>query len=110
MATRTEIAQEYLAKSMAGDIDGVMALVTDDVTLSRPMLGAVSGRQAVADAITSRPMAAGAFSPQFDEPVEAGDRVTVKGNLPPGLPVPISSLTWTFTFDGDKIARIEVGL
>jgi hypothetical protein len=34
----------------------------------------------------------------------------VKGNLPPGSPFPIPALTWTFSFQGDKISKIEVGM
>ena len=109
MPSKAEIAKEYLAKSMAGDVDGVLALVTDDVVLNRGMMGTVTGKQAVADAIRNRPIAAGAFAPTFEEPVEAGDGVKVKGNLPPGSLFPISSLTWTFSFQDDKIAKVDVG-
>jgi hypothetical protein len=110
MADRSETAKRYLELSLAGDSDGVIALLTDGVVLNRPMLGAVTGKQAVAEAIRNRPMAAGALAPAFEEPVASGDTVRVKGNLPPGAPFPIPSLTWTFTFDGDQIARIDIGL
>ncbi len=43
--TRTDLAQEYLDKSMANDIDAVMELVTDDVVLNRGMLGTVTGNR-----------------------------------------------------------------
>ncbi len=109
MATKIETAKDYLAKSIAADVDGVLALVTDDVVLNRGMMGTVTGKDAVAGAIRNRPVAAGAFAPAFDEPVEAGDVVTVKGNLPPGSPFPVPSLTWTFSFSGDKIAKVEIG-
>jgi ketosteroid isomerase-like protein len=106
--TKAQTAQDYLTKSMANDIDGVLALVTDDVVLNRGMMGSVSGKQAVADAIRNRPPGMD-LSPTFEEPVEAGDQIRVKGNLPPGSPFPISSLTWTFSFRDDKISRIDVG-
>ena len=109
MATRVELAKEYLARSTAADIDGVLALLTDDVVLSRGMLGTVTGKDGVAEAIRSRPASMAAFAPTFEEPVEQGEQVSVRGNLPPGSPFPISSLTWTFSFAGDKISRIEVG-
>ena len=109
MPSRTDLAQEYLTRSVAGDVDGVLALLADDVVLSRPMLGEVSGKQAVGDAIRNRPAAAGGLAPTFEAPVENGDQVRVQGNLPPGMPFPISSLTWTFSFAGDKISRVEVG-
>ncbi len=108
MASRTDLASDYLARSMANDIDGALELLTDDVVLSRPMLGEASGKQAVGDAMRSRPTAIGGMAPTFDAPVEQDDQVTVKGNLPPGLPIP--SLTWTFSFDGDKISRVVVGM
>ena len=110
MATKAEIARQYLDRSMASDIDGVLALVTDNVVLNRGMLGMVMGKQGLADAIRNRPAAPGGFMPTFEEPVESGDQVTVKGNLPPGSPFPISSLTWTFSFQDDKISRIDVGM
>jgi ketosteroid isomerase-like protein len=110
MPSKTEIAKDYLAKSMAGDADGVTALLTDGVVLSRGMLGTVTGKAAVADAIRSRPANIAGMTPNFEEPVEAGETVKVRGKLPPGTPFPIDSLTWTFTFTGDVISRIEVGM
>lgn len=110
MADKAALAQDYLAKSTANDIDGVLALLTDDVVLNRGMLGTASGKQAVADAMRNRPAGMGGFAPEFEEPVEAGDQVKVKGNLPPGSPFPIPSLTWTFSFNGDKISRIDIGM
>ena len=109
MAGKTELAKEYLAKSMANDIDGTLALLSDDVVLNRPMLGSVSGKQAVGDAMRSRPAGLGGFTPTFEEPVEEGETVRVKGNLPPGSPFPISSLTWTFAYSGDTISKIDIG-
>ena len=110
MPTRAELAGRYLQCSFAGDADGVMALVTGDVVLERPIVGTVSGKEALGAAITSRPMAAAGFAPTLDEPVENGDEVRIKGRLPAGSPFPIPSMTWTFSFEGDKIRRIEVGL
>jgi hypothetical protein len=108
--TKTELARTYLEKSLAGEIDALEPLLTDDVALNRPMLGVVSGKAAVLDAIRSRPAMAANFTPVFEEPRETGDQVQVKGNLPPGSPFPVSSLTWTFSFAGDAISRIDVGL
>jgi hypothetical protein len=110
MASRTELAKDYLAKSIATDVDGVMALLTDDAVLSRGMLGTVEGKAAIAEQMRNRPAAPGGLAPTFDDPVEIGEQVQVKGNLPPGSPFPVSSLTWTFSFRDDKISRIEVGL
>jgi ketosteroid isomerase-like protein len=106
--SKTDLAQTYLDKSMANDIDAVMALVTDDVVLNRGMMGTVTGKPAMAEAMRNRPagMMAG-VTPTFNPPVEKGETVEVKGDLPPGLPV--SSLTWTFTFSDDKISRIDIG-
>lgn len=109
MTTRTDLAKQYLEKSVANDVDGALALLTDDVVLNRGMLGSATGKQAVGDAMRNRPAGMGGFAPTFEDPVETGDQVQVKGNLPPGSPFPISSLNWTFDFDGDKISRIEIG-
>lgn len=110
MPSKTELAKEYLAKSVGGDVEGTLALLTDDVVLSRGMLGTVTGKQAVGDAMRNRPAAPGGFAPTFEEPVETGEQVQVKGNLPPGSLFPVSSLTWTFSYQGDKISRIDVGI
>ena len=75
MATKAQVAREYLDKSMAGDVDGVMALVTDDVVLSRGPMGTVTGKDGVADAIRNRPMAAASLAPTFEDAVEAGDQL-----------------------------------
>ena len=107
MPTKTELAQAYLDKSMANDVDAVMELVTDDVVLDRGMLGTVTGKQAMAEAMRSRPAGLAGMTPTFNPPVEEGETVRVKGDLPPGLP--LTSLTWTFTFSDDKISRIDVG-
>ncbi len=109
MASKAELAQEYLAKSMANDIEGTLALLSDDVVLNRPMIGAATGKEAVAEAMRSRPAGIGGMTPTFEEPQEAGDQVRVKGNLPPGLPFPVTSLTWTFSYAGDKISKIDIG-
>lgn len=106
---RVALAQEYLEKSLANDVEGTLALLSDDVVLSRPMIGTVSGKEAVADAMRNRPAGMGNFSLTFAEPVETGEQVRVKGTLPPGSPFPIPSLTWTFSYADDKISRIEIG-
>jgi len=110
VASKSDLAREYLEKSMANDIDGALALLSEDVVLNRPMLGAVSGKQAVGDSMRNRPPGMAGLTPTFDEPQETGDQVTVKGNLPAGSPFPISSLTWTFSFQDDKISKIDVGI
>ncbi len=109
MTSKAELAKEYLTKSMANDIDGTLALLSDDVVLNRPMLGAVTGKQAVGDAMRNRPAGLGGFTPTFEEPVEEGEHVKVTGTLPPGSPFPISRLTWTFAYSGDKISKIDIG-
>ena len=107
MPSKTDVAKEYLDKSMANDIDTVLTLVTDDVVLNRPMMGAVTGKEAMAEAMRNRPPGMAGMTPTFGEPTEEGETVKVKGDLPPGLPVP--SLTWTFSFTDDKISRIDIG-
>jgi hypothetical protein len=66
MGSKEELAMEYLARSMANDIDGTLALLTDDVVLGRGMLGTVSGKRAVGDAMRNRPAGMDSFTPTFD--------------------------------------------
>jgi ketosteroid isomerase-like protein len=98
--TRTDLARQYLERSTSSDVDGALALLTDDVVLDRPMLGVVSGKEAVAEAMRNRPPGLGGMTPTFDEPVEQGEQVKV----------PVTALVWTFSFTDDKISRIAVEL
>jgi ketosteroid isomerase-like protein len=106
--TNAEIAKQYLEMSMANDVDGALALLTDDVVLDRPMLGPASGKDAVADSMRNPPAGFGGITPTFDQPEATGDQVKVKATLPPGLPV--ATLTWIFNFADGKISRIQIAM
>src|SRR3990172_8733515 len=100
MADRLEIAKNYMALQGAGDVDGAVALLADDVTISNPMTGTTTGKDAAAAGMRNRPAGGGAPGVTWREPVAAG------GNATPFGPVRILI---SFTGD-DKIQRVDIGL
>jgi|SRR3989304_7327898 len=103
MATKLETVKAYLAALAAKDAVTALDLLTDDIVMSNPMRGPVSGKDALRQGIENP-----RFSPSFGEPTEAGDQVKASASLPPGAPV--SSITYTFSFSGEKISKIDVGM
>jgi ketosteroid isomerase-like protein len=101
--SRLETVRRYLELQDTNQIEDLLTLLSDDVTMTYPMRGTVRGKAAVAEALRSRP---GIFKPQYADAVDGGDRVEVVGKLPEGSPIP--AVTFSFGFDGDLISRIEI--
>src|SRR3990172_10521773 len=106
MADRLEIAKNYMALQGAGDVDGAVALLADDVTISNPMTGTTTGKDAAAAGMRNRPAGGGAPGVTWREPVADGDNVKIVGDGSPFRPVP---LLISFTGD-DKIQKVDIGL
>lgn len=99
---RQTLVKQYLEYQDSGRVDELVTLLADDAVLVYPM-GTSSGKAAVEAALRSRP---GLFKPDYGEVQFEGDRATVAGKLPPGMP--ISGLNLSFEFSGDLIRRIEI--
>lgn len=54
-----ELVNKYSELRQANDVDGIMAIVTDDVTLESAMTGTVSGRAAFKEYLKSKPTGPG---------------------------------------------------
>jgi hypothetical protein len=107
MATTTtskvDIARQYLKYQQLRKIDDLLALMSDDVELSMPMAGALSGKPAVEKQLRSRP--AGGGNTTWEEPAGEGDAVVVMGTAPFG------QLRVQFSFDAsDKINKVDIAL
>ncbi|MCL4242637.1 MAG: nuclear transport factor 2 family protein [Dehalococcoidia bacterium] len=106
MADRLEIAKNYMALQGAGDVDGAVALLADDVTISNPMTGSTTGKDAAAAGMRNRPGGGAAPGITWREPVADGENVKIVGDGSPFGPVRILI---SFTGD-DKIQKVDIGL
>ncbi len=102
--SRIELAQKYLAFQRKRNIDGVVAMMADDVELIVPVAGAVSGKDAVEQLLRARPQAGGGDL-LWADPATEGDTVAIIGTGSPFGPVRLR-----LTFDSeDKLSKIELG-
>jgi hypothetical protein len=106
MADRIEIAKSYMALQGAGDVDGAVALLADDVVISNPMSGTTTGKDAAAAGMRNRPAGGAAGGITWRDPVADGDNVKIVGDGSPFGPVRI-----LIAFTGeDKISKVDIGL
>lgn len=104
-STRTDLARQYLAYQQDGKIDALLGLMADDIVLTLPMVGTMSGKAAVEARLRSRPMGGGG-NLTWSDPVEEGDSVTVVGTGGQFGPVRI-----VFTFNAEnKLSKVDVGI
>ena len=110
MASRIELVKEYMAFQSEQNVDELLALVADDVTMSNPMTGTINGKDALAEQMKNRPMGGGGNSPMgnitLSDPEEDGDDVKVLGT---GGSFGTLKILLGFN-DDDKINKIEAGL
>ena len=99
-----DTVRQYLEYQDSGQVEPLLALLSDDAELVYPMASA-QGKQAIEQALRSRP---GMFKPDYGEVEVDGDRAKVVGKLPPGMMV--SAVTISFEFAGDLIRRIEISM
>lgn len=110
MATRIELAQQYMDYQREQKLDDLVAMLADDVTMSSPMSGTISGKDALAEQMKNRPMGGGGNSPMgnitWSDPEAEGDDVKVLG-----IGSPMGTLRILLGFnDDDQINKIEMGL
>ena len=97
--------EAYQNGIVKGDDDAVAGFLADEVVVETNF-GRAEG-VAAALALLHEPRTAGllAAGPQWSEPAERGDTVTVTAELPPSAP--FSGVEFVFTFGGQKITRVE---
>ena len=110
MASRIELVKQYMAFQTEQKLDELLEMLADDVTMSNPMTGTISGKDALAEQMKNRPMGGGGNSPMgnitWSDPEEDGNDVKVLGT---GGSFGTLKILLGFNED-DKINKIEAGL
>ena len=107
MASRAELARQFMEHQRNRDVDKAVALLADDVVANNPLQGTVSGKAAVEQSMRAGPPGGGGGTQlTWSEPQEAGDTVTILGS---GSPFGTIKVVITFNAS-DQISRIEAGL
>lgn len=105
MSDRSTAVEAYQHAIVTGDDDSVAGYLADDVVVETNF-GRAEG-VAAALALLREPRIAGllAAGPQWSEPAQRGDTVTVTARLP--ATAPFGGVEFVFTFAGAKISRVE---
>lgn len=110
MASKVELARQYLDYQRERKLDEMLAMLADDVTMSNPMTGTISGKAALEQQMRNRPMGGGGGGGMgnisWSDPEEEGDSVKIIGS---GGPFGTLKIVLAFNSD-DKINKIEEGL
>ena len=112
MASKTELAQRYMALQRGQNFDELLEMMADDVTMSNPMTGTTNGKEALAEQMRKRPMPGGSDrrSPmgnvKWSEPEEEDGDVKILGT---GSAFGTLKILLAFN-DDSKIVRIDAGL
>ncbi len=110
MATRIELTKQYMEYQRDQKYDELIEVLADDVMMSSPMTGTISGKDAVSEQIKNIPMGHGGDSPMgnitWQDPEAEGDDVKVLGT---GSPMGTLKILLSFN-DDDQINRIGMGL
>jgi hypothetical protein len=105
MSDRISAVEAYQNAIVMGDDDSIAGYLADDVVVESNF-GRADG-VAAALAFLREPRIAGllAAGPDWTEPAETGDTVTVTARLP--ATAPFGGVEFVFTFAGPKISRVE---
>jgi hypothetical protein len=106
MADRIDLARKYLDLQREGKIDEAVAMLSDDVIASNPMMGTQTGKPAVEEAMRNRPAAAGGMTLEWGEPKQEGDTVSIVATGSPFGPIKVS----VGFNSSDQIDKIEIGM
>ena len=107
MVSRIELTQQYMGYQQNQQTDELLAMLADDVTMSSPMTGIVTGKDALAQLVSNRPAgSAGMGDITWSDPEEDGDDIKIIGAGSPFGPIKI---VLTYNAD-DQISKIEAGL
>ena len=66
-STRIDLARQYLAFQQKRKLDQLLAMMADDIALTLPMVGPISGKSAVEQQLRSRPMGGGKSESQLND-------------------------------------------
>jgi hypothetical protein len=104
MASKIDLAKQYMQFQQDQKREESLALLSDDVTMTNPMTGTISGKAALQAAMANQP--AGQMQINWGEPEEDGDTVKIVGTGSPFGPVKV-----VLGFNGsDQIKSIDIGL
>ncbi|MEX0785848.1 MAG: nuclear transport factor 2 family protein [Dehalococcoidia bacterium] len=110
MASKVELAKQYMDYQREQKVDDMLALMADDVSMTSPMTGAISGKDALAEQMRNRPMGGGGGGPMgnitWGDPEEDGDAVKIIGT---GSSFGNLKIVLGFNAN-DQISSIEAGL
>jgi hypothetical protein len=106
MASRLDLAQQYMDYFAAQNTDETLAMMSDDVVLSNPMTGTTNSKAALQAQLAAAPQGGGGINISWGAPEAVGDNVKIVGTGSPFGPVRV-----ILGFDdGDLINRIDIGL
>lgn len=109
MASKVELAKQYMGLMQEQKMDEMLEMMSDDVTMSNPMTGTTTGKQALADQMKNRPAGGGAgggMNLTWSDPEEEGDAVKILGSGSP-----FGTIKILLSFDAnDKINKVDAGL
>ncbi len=109
MEDRIELARQYMEHQREGRFDELIAELAEDVAMTSPMTGTISGKDAVSEQIRQMPIGGG-DSPMgtiaWQEPEAEGDDVKILGT---GSPMGTLKIQLGFNGD-DKVNKIQMGL
>ncbi len=109
MASRVELTKQYMDMMRDQKMEDMLDLLADDVTMSNPMTGTTTGKDALKQQMENRPAGGaggGMGNITWSDPEEEGDNVKILGT---GSPFGTIKIVLSFN-DEDKINKIDAGL
>jgi len=106
VSERTDLARQYGEYLRDRKFDEALAMLADDVTMTAPMMGTISGKAGIEQALQRMPAGGGGGNISWSDPVEEGD--TVK-SVAAGSP--FGSFKFVVGFSADnKINKIDISM
>lgn len=108
MASNVELAKQYMELVRERKMDEMMDLLADDVTMSNPMTGTITGKDALKQQMESQQGGGGGAMGNltWSEPEAEGDNVKILGT---GSPFGTIKIVLAFNSEG-KVTKIDAGL
>lgn len=106
MSERTDLATKYGELVGERKFDEALAMLSDDVSLTAPMMGTINGKAGVAEALKRMPSGGGGPALTWSEPVEEGNTVS---SVASGSPFGAFKFAMSFASD-NKINKIVISM